>query len=161
MKQLQKLTGIPDEWAIDPNELEIMEKISAGASSRVYKGKFKEMEVAIKVMKSSSEEDHLETFTKELLICTAVASPHLVKFCGACILPPVKVCLVMEYYQKGNLYTVLKDKSFQFGWELFFKFSIGIVRGINHLHSWNPVIIHRDLKVCQRFTIYFLFLSKL
>lgn len=154
VKQLQKLTGIPDEFSIDPIELEIMEKISAGASSRVYKGRFRNEDVALKVMKTNTEEDHFETFTKELLICTAVASPHLVKFHGACILPPIKICLVMEYCPRGNLYTVLKDKTFDFGWELFFKFVIGIVRGVNMLHSWNPVIVHRDLKVFSIFLAF-------
>lgn len=147
VKQLQKLTGIPDEWALEPSELEIMEKISAGASSRVYKGKFKGQDVALKVMKTNTEEDHLETFAKELLIVTEVTSPHLVKFYGACVLPPIKVCLVMEYCTRGALYTVLKDKSVTLGWDMFFNFATGIVRGINALHSWTPVIVHRDLKV--------------
>lgn len=158
VKQLQKLTGIPDQWALDPNELEIMEKISAGASSRVYKGKFRDQDVALKVMKTNTEEDHLETFTKELLIFTDVTSPHLVKFFGACVLPPIKICLVMEYCTRGTLYQVLKDKSVNVGWEMFFNFATGIVRGINALHSWTPVIVHRDLKV---FNLLLLLLSLL
>lgn len=160
-KQLQKMTGIPDKWALDPDELEIMEKVSAGASSRVYKGRLKGEDVALKVMKTNTEEDHLETFTKELEICTAVASPHVVKFHGACILPPLKMCLVMEYCSHGNLYIVLKDKAMNIGWDLFFKWAIGIVRGINKLHSWTPEIVHRDLKVCKpRKIMMLIFLSE-
>lgn len=146
IQQLQKLTGVPDEFTLDPVDLLITEKISAGASSRVFRGKFRNADVALKVMRVSDEVDYTETFQKELLICTSVRDPNVVQFYGACLLPPTKLCIVMEYCSRGNLYSAMKQRGVYLGWEMFFKIAIGAVKGINTLHSWNPVIVHRDIK---------------
>ena len=66
----------------------------------------------------------------------------------------------MELCSRGSLYHVLKeDKTIALTWyfivfpanlyffrDRFFSFSFDILYGIKTLHSWNPQILHRDIK---------------
>jgi serine/threonine protein kinase len=87
--------------------------------------------------------DHHYLFT-EVHCCSAVRSPFVVSFVGACYEP--KVCFVMEYCKRGSLYHVLNDTSLELSWDRAFKWLTEMTQGLHLLHQWNPPIYHRDIK---------------
>jgi hypothetical protein len=53
-------------WEIDAHKLEFIGELGEGTQSTVYKGKYQEKEVAIKVLKESADGKHSIDFKKEL-----------------------------------------------------------------------------------------------
>lgn len=99
-EQLYSMDYVPEgDWILNARDVEFTEKLGAGASGKVFKGLFRGMEVAIKVLKNPEEGD-LREFRKEVQIMGAVKSEHTVKFYGAVLEP--KVCLVMELCSRGR-----------------------------------------------------------
>lgn len=129
---------------IDDSELEFTEKLGAGSSGKVYKGLFKNNEVAIKVLKSMTEAKELDEFKKEFQIMSAIRSNYVVYFHGAVLEP--KLCMVMEFCSRGSLYHVLISDKYDIGWDKTFRFALETVKGIECLHTWDPPVVHRDLK---------------
>ncbi|GAM18909.1 hypothetical protein SAMD00019534_020840 [Acytostelium subglobosum LB1] len=141
---LQQLKHITELNIIEDGEIEYTEKLGAGASGKVYKGLYKGKAIAIKVLKSMSEEKDIEEFKKEFQIMSAIRSKYVVHFYGAVVEP--RPSMVMEHCAKGSLYHVMNNDRLDIGWEKLFKFATEMVRGIECLHGWNPQIVHRDLK---------------
>lgn len=133
-----------EEWKVDPKDVEIVEKIGEGTGAKVYKGKFKDKIVAIKVLKPFTDEKQKLSIEKEIKIMGTLRSPHVIYFYG-CITEP-KICIIMEYLPRGSLYHVLQEKNLNFTWDQLFKTALEILRGLHFLHSHNPVVLHRDLK---------------
>ncbi len=52
-------------WEIETSEMEFCEQVGQGASSHVFRGKYRGQEVAIKVLKEAVGGGHLEEFRKE------------------------------------------------------------------------------------------------
>jgi len=139
-KQLQDLC----EWSIAGNELRFLERLGSGRSAKVYKGLYKNQEVAIKVLKPILDRKELHNFKSELDIMSSINSNHVVKFYGGCLQP--KICLVMEYCSNGSLYHLLQRKELKFDWAMFFRLCIETVAGVLALHNNIPQVVHRDLK---------------
>jgi serine/threonine protein kinase len=59
---------------------------------------------------------------------------------------PPDICILTEYMARGSLYRILHDGNVELYWEIRRKFAIDAARGMNYLHSSDPIIIHRDLK---------------
>lgn len=66
-------------------DLKIEKQIGAGASAEVYKGTYKETDVAIKKLRlfTQGAENTLKEFKREVSTLTAVRHPNLVLFMGA------------------------------------------------------------------------------
>lgn len=139
-KQLQDLC----EWSIAGNELRFLERLGSGRSAKVYKGLYKNQEVAIKVLKPILDRKELQNFKSELDIMSSVDSNHVVKFFGGCLQP--KICLVMEYCSNGSLYHLFQRKELNFDWALLFRLCTETVEGVLALHNHHPQVVHRDLK---------------
>jgi hypothetical protein len=134
-------------WHVDFEELHFSEKVGMGAAATVYRGTFRESTVAIKILRtgeSLSEEKDLDDFRKELEILKTIRAPNIVTFYGATLEP--RLCMVLEYCARGSLHSFLKDSTKELTWDLFFKWSIQCVRGVQVLHQFEPQIVHRDLK---------------
>mmetsp|Transcript_15621 Transcript_15621/g.44295 ORF Transcript_15621/g.44295 Transcript_15621/m.44295 type:complete len:1063 (+) Transcript_15621:197-3385(+) len=144
-------------WAVDPKEITLMEPpLGEGTFAKVYKGKYRGQTVAVKVLKSKVGPKQLDEFQKEFAIMSAIRTPHVVFFYGACVNPTLY--MVMEFCSRGTLYDVLKNEDHEIDWKLALKLCTDTVRGIWCLHSWKPQIVHRDLKslnllVDENFTV--------
>ncbi len=90
-------------------------------------------------------------FQSEVTLMKSLRHPNIVLFMGVCVKP---VCLVTEFCKNGNLFDLLhattKDDPpayvHSLPWALRIKMALDVARGMNFLHTSNPVIIHRDLK---------------
>lgn len=144
----EKLPVIPDSFkgdSISRNELIFCEppddKIGEGASSIVYKGHFRDQQVAIKKLKPGFIVD--EEFTSEIKIMASLTfSPYVVRYYGACLTPP-DYCLVMEYANNGSLFIYLNSSNVM-SWDVRYRIAVDIGYGMQYIHERG--IVHGDLK---------------
>ncbi|PKA62077.1 Serine/threonine-protein kinase HT1 [Apostasia shenzhenica] len=148
-------SGFPDvdelrldpKWLIDPKLLFVGPRIGEGAHAKVYEGKYKNQNVAVKIVhKGDSSEEAAKRearFMREVNMLSRVQHKNLVKFIGACKEPMMVV--VTELVLGGSLRKYLLnlrprglDRSVAVG------FALDIARAMECLHSHG--IIHRDLK---------------
>lgn len=82
-----------------------MEKqISEGGYGIIYKAKWRETVVAVKMFKiDANNENHIRDFLSECHAMEALRHPNIVMFLGACTKPP-NLAIVEEYCSKGSLW---------------------------------------------------------
>ncbi|GAB4822541.1 hypothetical protein N2152v2_009587 [Parachlorella kessleri] len=149
-------------WTINFDDLELTRKIGEGSFGRVYLAKWQETPVAVKILLNTGidvlDADSLKqvlTLSNPLLInlqkeCALLATlrhPNVVGFMGVCAVPP---CVVTEYCARGSLTDVLRQAkqspAAQLDWVKRLNMMLDTAKGMLHLHSHKPPIIHRDLK---------------
>lgn len=131
---------------ISYTELEFIERIGAGAYGEVWIGKCRNYTVAIKkLFKQNLDEAALNAFRKEVQTCSLINHPNVSLFMGAC-LEPGNLCIVTEYYEKGNLEMILKNPDNKLSLQTKFMMARDTAQGMCWLHNTDPVIFHRDLK---------------
>ncbi|CAL9082135.1 unnamed protein product [Musa textilis] len=141
--------GREEQWSADMSKLLIGNKFATGRHSRIYHGKYKERDVAIKLMSQPEEDAALaaaleQQFTSEVALLFPLRHPNIITFVAACKKPPV-FCIITEYMAGGSLRKYLhKQEPYSLPHDLILKFSLDVARGMNYLHSQG--IIHRDLK---------------
>ena len=117
-----------------------------GGSSRVYKGKYKGQDVAVKMLFCIDlTKDVVRRFFKEIKIHSGLRHSTVVKVKGVCVIPPA-ICLVMECMD-CSLYDCLhstEGKKFNMNQRL--KISIECAKAIAFLHTLNPYVLHGDVK---------------
>eukprot|EP00736_Rhodelphis_marinus_P007364 Rmarinus@m.73 len=75
--------------------------------------------------------------------------PNVVQFVGVSLCPG-DYFIVLEYCAKGNVHDLLRES--RASDRLLLSFLMDAARGVNYLHSSEPVIVHRDLK-CQNLLV--------
>ena len=55
-------------------------------------------------------------------------------------------CLVMDFLPHGDLYSFLHNRKNDMPWRMILTIAKNIAEAIRFLHSFQPKIIHRDLK---------------
>ncbi|GAB2289460.1 hypothetical protein Dimus_023769 [Dionaea muscipula] len=135
------------KWLIDPNQLFVGPKIGEGAHSKVYEGKFRNQNVAIKVFNLGETPEEVARrrarFAREVAMVSRVQHRNLVKFIGACKEPVTVV--VTELLLGGTLRKYLlnmRPKCLER--QIAIEFALDLARAMECLHGHG--IIHRDLK---------------
>ncbi|XP_064627957.1 mitogen-activated protein kinase kinase kinase 7-like [Lineus longissimus] len=129
---------------IDFKELQFIEVVGRGAFGVVSRARWRNKEVAVKLIETENEK---KAFITELKQLSRVNHPNIVRLYGACTTQPV--CLVMEYAEGGSLYNVLHGTGPQPEYTSGHAMSwcLQCARGVDYLHSMKPkALIHRDLK---------------
>jgi serine/threonine protein kinase len=143
-QSLSPTLPIPSKAAIASNEIEIISPID----SKVYKGKWRETQVAIKLQSANGDKIQAEEF--EML--SSSRHPRLLSVYGRCeslptsILTSVSGGIVMEYMDKGDLRSLLNSEQgfASLTIEKMLRIAVDISEGMNFLHASNK--IHRCLK---------------
>ncbi|XP_077253672.1 serine/threonine/tyrosine-protein kinase HT1-like [Tasmannia lanceolata] len=138
-----------EKWSADMSQLFFGRKFAVGRHSRIYRGIYKQRDVAIKLI-SQPEEDaglavSLESqFASEVALLFHLCHPNIVTFVAACKKPPV-FCIITEYLAGGSLRQYLhKQEPHSVPLKLVLKLALDIAHGMHYLHSQG--ILHRDLK---------------
>lgn len=129
-------------WKIEFEDIEMGPIIGQGAIGKVHKGKWRGLTVAVKEIIHSAKDEQVQD---ELALIIKVRHPNLVLFMGVAQPSQDKLCIVSEYMGKGNLYTVLHDKSLKLDWKKRMGIALDAARAMNYLHCSKPAIVHKTL----------------
>ncbi|KAJ4798905.1 Protein kinase superfamily protein [Rhynchospora pubera] len=138
-----------EEWMADLSQLFIGNKFASGSNSRIYRGIYKQIAVAIKMVKiPEQDEKRRETlereFNSEVAFLSRLYHPNIVQFIAASKKPPV-YCIITEYMSQGTLRMYLhKKEPYSLSTETVLRLALDISRGMEYLHAQG--VIHRDLK---------------
>jgi len=134
---VQKSEDVVNLWEIPFEELDLGIKIGEGAYGEVYKGSWRNQDVAIKKVLGGLD---VSAFMEEAKLMLRLR-PHenVVLFLGVVRSP---LCIVLKFYDNGSLYTYLKSAN-PISLELKLKMMKGTAAGVAHLHR--EKVIHRDL----------------
>ena len=131
--------------------------LGAGGTSRVYKGKLKGAPVAVKMIYCMSLTPRvISNFYEEANFLAALKHPNIVELLGICVLPP-SLCLVMELaecslfhfiHRKFNdaVHSALRVMWAELTINEKLRVATECARGIAHLHTREPPILHMDIK---------------
>ncbi|XDV50249.1 hypothetical protein PO909_019333 [Leuciscus waleckii] len=129
------------------SELVLQEIIGVGGFGKVYRGAWKDQEVAVKAARQDPDEDITATadsVKQEAKLFSMLQHPNIIKLEGVCLDEP-NLCLVMEYARGGTLNRALTSR--RIPPHILVNWAVQIARGMHYLHEEAVVpIIHRDLK---------------
>lgn len=136
-----------DKWLIDPKLLFVGPKIGEGAHAKVYEGKYKEQNVAIKIIQlGDTPEERAKQegrFAREITLLSRVQHKNLVKFIGAC--KESMMVVVTELLVGGSLRKYMMSlRPKRIDMRVALAFALDIAQIMECLHGNG--IIHRDLK---------------
>lgn len=121
-------------------------EIGSGSFGKVFSGKCREIDVAIKKLnKVTFDNKTLLTFKREVRIMSRIFHPNVCLFMGAC-LEPGNCMIVTELLPKGDLENLLHNDKIPLSDVQKLKIARDAALGMCWLHQSNPVFIHRDLK---------------
>lgn len=132
---------------IDFSELTLEEVIGVGGFGKVYRGFWKNEEVAVKAARHDPDEDisvTIDNVRQEANLFWLLEHENIVHLLGVCLEMP-NLCLVMEYCRGGSLNRILYGRKIRP--DVLLDWAIQIARGMDYLHNHARIsLIHRDLK---------------
>jgi hypothetical protein len=143
LHHVEELTTV---WQIGNEEITRLERIGAGGYGEVYRARYRDMSVAMKVLRGPTNDSLMEEFEQEIKFMQTVRHPNIVLFLGAGRTRDGSPFLVSELVARGSLRDLLDDYSQVLSVDRKINFALDIARGMNFLHSLTPPRVHRDLK---------------
>ena len=138
-------------------EVVVQETIGQGAYAVVYRGRYRNKDVAVKELNMrdwGNSPEAIQDFRTEVALMKAMHHPNVLELIGACTAPTLR--LVSEFCHRGNLFDLLAtDRAMsrvrgtpsQLSWALRLHLALDEARGMYFLHTAFPTpLIHRDLK---------------
>ncbi|CAI9784860.1 unnamed protein product [Fraxinus pennsylvanica] len=127
-------------------DLQIGERIGIGSYGEVYRAEWNGTEVAVKkLMKQDITGNALAQFKCEVDIMLRLRHPNVVLFMGAVTTPP-NLSILTEFLPRGSLYKLLHRPNIQIDEKRRIRMALDVAKGMNYLHTSQPIIVHRDLK---------------
>mmetsp|Transcript_560 Transcript_560/g.1284 ORF Transcript_560/g.1284 Transcript_560/m.1284 type:complete len:1538 (-) Transcript_560:24-4637(-) len=134
------------------SELEVTKVLGEGAFAKVFKAKWNDECIAVKQLfltgddKAAKEKAFYE-FRQEVHLMSSLHHLNIVGLLGVVMEP---FCMLLEFMNGGSLYEMIHGAEDQAADRISptvrLQLSFDIAQGMNYLHSFNPPIIHRDLK---------------
>ena len=144
--QLRETTLLHSPQTLDINfdDLQLGKMLDRGAFGEVYRAKWRDNEVAVKVFSAGQlSPEGQDAFKREVFVMNCLRHPNVVLLMAACHTPP-RLAIVMEFLAGGSLYSLLHIQKHRPEIKDIVSLAGDICRGLQYLHSIN--ILHRDLK---------------
>ncbi|EQC28291.1 TKL protein kinase [Saprolegnia diclina VS20] len=120
--------------------------LASGAYGDVWRGIYAHTTVALKRVKSPSPAS-VHAFIHEILLLHTLESPYIVRLLGVRWRRLMDIEAIVEYCDLGDLRSFLAASTVEnVSWSTKATILESIVYGLVFLHTFAPVIIHRDLK---------------
>jgi len=141
--------GALKEWELDACDLALDEQVGIGSTAEVFRGRWKEQVVAIKNFNVDPAHMHAkarQNLQRELAIMRRVRHPRIVNLVGI-VMDQRPFRIVMEYCEGGTVFELVHNREdVDPTWTQRVKMITDVSEGMQYLHSFEPQIIHRDLK---------------
>ena len=134
-------------WQIAENEVLFGECIGHGAVGEVFKGRWRGIDVAIKMVKGtqiSSSEEMEKELDHEASMLQSVRHANVVQFYGMGTMSDGTPFMVIELMELGTLTEILHNGGIDLDWETKTRFALETAQGMALVHSLGRM--HRDLK---------------
>ncbi|KAK2644991.1 hypothetical protein Ddye_020186 [Dipteronia dyeriana] len=143
-------------WYINPNEIELQEKIGQGSTAEIYRGIWRGLDVAVKCINPEffqTNEGGVTFFAQELDTLCRQRHRFVLQLMGACLEPPDHGWVVTEFmsttlkewlHGRGNRRKQRTVPLPPFRERLAKAFEIA--QAMQYLHEQKPKVCHRDLK---------------
>ena len=136
-----------DAWQISWQEIELQDEIGGGASGRVWKAEYRNIDVAVKILIDDDESQSSLEFAREIKFMQTMRHPNIVLFIGAGkTSPQEQPFIVVEFAHRGSLRHVLNEVSIEINQNRKIDFALDAAKGMEFLHKLDPPRIHRDIK---------------
>ena len=138
-------TGSHVPWSvITLDELELGDKLAAGAMGAITGGFYRGRPVAVKTLHDTSSKA-LASVEAELLVHASLKHERVVELIGANLVPGRGCCIVMERCE-CSLFERLHRRPDEMSRRELMRLAIQVAEGMQHLHTRRPPVVHRDLK---------------
>lgn len=136
-----------DDREIKTDELKITATIGEGTTAVVYLGQLRGATVAVKEIRAlTGEVATIQAVQRELRVLANVSHPNIVRFVGL-VTEHFPLRLVLEYCAGGSLFELLHNQwDIPMVWMQQIKILLDTALAEEYLHSFEPPVIHRDLK---------------
>jgi tRNA A-37 threonylcarbamoyl transferase component Bud32 len=139
----KKKSVISERLLVPFCDLSIDSFLAGGSFGKVYIGRWREQEVAIKMVEGELTESEQNLFIREVGLMEQLRSDYVVPLYAVCN-EPGRACLVMKYMQQGSLRILLDKKGPLLTDGEKHQIILDMALGLYYLHSQN--ILHRDFK---------------
>jgi hypothetical protein len=133
-------------WQISYDEVTPIQLIGAGGYGEVYRCKYRDLFVAMKILRLPATDSIMLEFEREIKFMQTVRHPNIVLFLGAGHTRDGSPFLVSEFVSRGSLRSLLEDTNITMTTAMQLKFCQDVSRGMRFLHGLTPPRVHGDLK---------------
>lgn len=141
----------PDLLSVQLNydDIEDLKPIGSGAFGVVWLVKYRNAQLLAskRLKRDEIDRQRSQDFIAEIKLVAKFEHPHIVKFVGAAWTVESDIQALFEYLEHGDLRTYLLDAYTPKEWTREkLQIAIGIIEALVYVHSFNPPLVHRDLK---------------
>lgn len=141
------LAAIVGDSEISPQDIIYERKIGEGNYGVVYEGQCQRKQVAIKDIQCDLTPEKLAEVRSEIKIDLSLRHPNVVLTMGACTTVPGKITIVSELMKTDLKKLIIDGDGCGVSLIKRIRMSRDAAAGILWLHTRNPPIIHRDIKM--------------
>lgn len=133
--------------AIPFADLKLKDMIAKGPGGDVLLAQYHGTSVVFKRLAVSSlTSEGLKDFKARVELLAFLRHPKIVQFIGATFDNLANVGLVLEYLERGDVFSLLRSQMTLTWSDPLLKIATDVAQGVTYLHNCDPPLVHRDLK---------------